>query len=436
MSRRFPYALVISALVLPAVGCFSPDYSAGGTDTDSGSESSAASSTVGDPTTMTASTTATTTATTDGTSTGTGTDTDGSDDLACTDECMPEGETCNGDDLETCTLNDTSGCNELTVERCELGCASGACLETLCGDGTIQDGEDCDDANADPGDGCDSDCAPENGWECAGEPSTCIAPDLVVAIDEAVFDGDLFVTYTVTNLGGLASGEYDVDLWQARAGGFADPPSVGNSGEAVFTHESLDPLLSATFVGFIADANFGDSVAFAVVDTGEAIVESDEVNNVSLGHAWSGASGNLHTTIGGPSTPVSIPDNNVTGAVASVDVDVTNSSPLVWFSVSVTHPSLADLSLEVTAPNGATRVLAGEGDMSDAHMMSTTFRDGAPALATGAAPYNSAFDPVGPGSGNIGPDANGTWTLRVVDAGAGAQGRINAFAVTVFDPTP
>ncbi len=43
-----------------------------------------------------------------------------------------------------------------------------------CGDGRVAaEGEQCDDGNTEGGDGCDSSCAIEGGWQCSGEPSAC-----------------------------------------------------------------------------------------------------------------------------------------------------------------------------------------------------------------------------------------------------------------------
>jgi large repetitive protein len=41
-----------------------------------------------------------------------------------------------------------------------------------CGNGALDTGEVCDDANDVPADGCDG-CQIESGWQCAGEPSVC-----------------------------------------------------------------------------------------------------------------------------------------------------------------------------------------------------------------------------------------------------------------------
>ncbi|MCH2109864.1 MAG: DUF4215 domain-containing protein, partial [Polyangiaceae bacterium] len=50
--------------------------------------------------------------------------------------------------------------------------ASGVC-SAICGDGVLDAGEECDDFNADAGDGCDSSCIIETGYQCESNPSVC-----------------------------------------------------------------------------------------------------------------------------------------------------------------------------------------------------------------------------------------------------------------------
>ena len=45
----------------------------------------------------------------------------------------------------------------------------------LCGNGTLDPGEQCDDGNTKSGDGCGVACAVESGYTCEGEPSQCRA---------------------------------------------------------------------------------------------------------------------------------------------------------------------------------------------------------------------------------------------------------------------
>ncbi|MDA3863032.1 MAG: DUF4215 domain-containing protein, partial [Deltaproteobacteria bacterium] len=58
---------------------------------------------------------------------------------------------------------------------CENNCQtiSDASCSSICGNGQVEPGEDCDDSNSDPDDGCAS-CSISTGWYCSGEPSNCM----------------------------------------------------------------------------------------------------------------------------------------------------------------------------------------------------------------------------------------------------------------------
>ncbi|MGC4117498.1 MAG: DUF4215 domain-containing protein [Myxococcales bacterium] len=62
----------------------------------------------------------------------------------------------------------------------------------VCGNGVIETGETCDDANAASGDGCSATCANEPGWTCTGTPSACTTScgDGAKAGAEACDDGN------------------------------------------------------------------------------------------------------------------------------------------------------------------------------------------------------------------------------------------------------
>jgi cysteine-rich repeat protein len=64
-----------------------------------------------------------------------------------------------------------------------------------CGDGVIEDDEECDDGDMPPAsnDGCSATCTEEAGWSCTGTPSTCVAAacgDRIEAGAEACDDGN------------------------------------------------------------------------------------------------------------------------------------------------------------------------------------------------------------------------------------------------------
>ncbi|MBX5482374.1 MAG: DUF4215 domain-containing protein [Myxococcaceae bacterium] len=73
-------------------------------------------------------------------------------------------------------------------------CAEGVCV-AACGNGVVdaKAGEDCDDGNADPGDGCSAACTAEPGFTCSGTPSHCrtTCGDGVIAGAEQCDDGDV-----------------------------------------------------------------------------------------------------------------------------------------------------------------------------------------------------------------------------------------------------
>ncbi len=73
------------------------------------------------------------------------------------------------------------------------GGAGGA--PSLCGNGEVDTGEDCDDGDMPPagGDGCGTSCEIEPGWACTNEPSDCVAAecgDRIQAGAEACDDGN------------------------------------------------------------------------------------------------------------------------------------------------------------------------------------------------------------------------------------------------------
>ena len=86
----------------------------------------------------------------------------------CTDTCSNLGYECGSPTICGTTTN-CGSC--LLSETCN---ATLQC-EITCGNGVIDSGEGCDDENIIDGDGCNSTCQIELGWDCTGEPSECFA---------------------------------------------------------------------------------------------------------------------------------------------------------------------------------------------------------------------------------------------------------------------
>jgi len=93
-------------------------------------------------------------------------------------------------------------------------------LQSLCGDGVIQSGEQCDDRNLVSGDGCSNVCQIEPCHECSGAPSWCVVlsagaacPDDGNACTTDLCDAGGQCTHAVGNAGALcrpAGGECDI----------------------------------------------------------------------------------------------------------------------------------------------------------------------------------------------------------------------------------
>ncbi|MCX5746778.1 MAG: DUF4215 domain-containing protein, partial [Proteobacteria bacterium] len=109
--------------------------------------------------------------------------------VPCGDGALDAGEQC--DDANTV---DGDGCTACTIDP-HYGCDSAPSVCTpICGDGVVvAPGEACDDNGTTGGDGCSASCTVETGWTCAGAPSICdtTCGDGIRAGAEACDDGNV-----------------------------------------------------------------------------------------------------------------------------------------------------------------------------------------------------------------------------------------------------
>jgi cysteine-rich repeat protein len=93
--------------------------------------------------------------------------------VQCGDGTIDSGEACDGTELnsQTCQSQGFVGGGLSCDNNCEFDTSD--CLSQVCGNGQIENTEQCDDSNTNNGDGCSSSCAIETGYSCSGIPSTC-----------------------------------------------------------------------------------------------------------------------------------------------------------------------------------------------------------------------------------------------------------------------
>ncbi|MFO7177081.1 MAG: DUF4215 domain-containing protein [Pseudomonadota bacterium] len=128
----------------------------------------------------------------------------GGDGGACTD-CEPVERLCGNGELdedEECDDGNSrpgDGCSGICTQEPNYNCPTPGerCVSTIrCGDGVLGGQEHCDDGNEESGDGCSDECVVEPGWGCAvpGEPCTPVATaecgDGVVNAGEVCDDGN------------------------------------------------------------------------------------------------------------------------------------------------------------------------------------------------------------------------------------------------------
>ncbi len=80
-----------------------------------------------------------------------------------------------------------------TVDRGDLRAAIASfrrLLGAACGNGVTEAGEECDDGDAQDGDGCSGTCRVEDGYACEGEPSRCIEHNVISVVDSDGNVGD------------------------------------------------------------------------------------------------------------------------------------------------------------------------------------------------------------------------------------------------------
>ncbi len=130
--------------------------------------------------------------------------------------------------------------------------------------------------------------------------------------------------------------------------------------------------------------------------------------------------------------PKNIPDNSSIG-ISSI-INITNNKLItdVNVRVNISHPYIQDLSLSLISPSGITILLSVENGGSGNNYTNTIFDDSAvTSISDGLPPFTGTYKPQMPLSYLNNSNAQGTWTLKVVDSGEADTGTINSWSVEI-----
>jgi subtilisin-like proprotein convertase family protein len=118
---------------------------------------------------------------------------------------------------------------------------------------------------------------------------------------------------------------------------------------------------------------------------------------------------------------IAIPDNNAAGVLRTFTVTDHGVLDSLRVRVSITHPNISQLRLELTNPQGVTIVLKTAGTGAGANLVGW---------------YPTDFTPAEPLAGLCGAEVAGIWRLRVIDTQSGGTGNFTSFTLeTWYDDT-
>jgi subtilisin-like proprotein convertase family protein len=137
-----------------------------------------------------------------------------------------------------------------------------------------------------------------------------------------------------------------------------------------------------------------------------------------------------------PGAPVAIPDNNPTGASATINVPDNKSILDVNVSIgSISHTYDDDLVIHLIGPDNTDVILSNRHGGSSNNYTNTVFDDAATTLiSAGLPPFTGTFKPDNPLSAFNGKIAAGAWRLYVQDLGLNDVGTIDHWTLNLTYP--
>lgn len=401
---------------------------------------------------------------------------------ACSDTTCADSEDSSGaDGAETLAFTNTSGAAVTQIVAVTPWDAAAGVFDLsvtyapICGNGTLDGAEACDDGNSASGDGCSSSCTIETGYSCSGTPSTCVAiaanatcatataisgtitlpsedlrgggaPPTATGCTSATGASVLYYSLTVPD---GASVDVTVTpgapIWDpvilrldscsaTMCAASEDSTFDGEVETMSFTNTSGAPATHIIAVrSYYADAGpFVLSVRYVTPGCGGGAVEAGEQCDDGNTTAGDGCSPTCtleaaDATFTATDTPLAIPDDDPVGITSSLTA---TACTITWVRAtwSISHTYASDLDVVLVAPDGARVTLStDDGGGSDL--------TGPYTFATGGASWPPSGDPLAPGtyaadfSALIGDSAAGTWGLEAADFWSGDVGTIDSWTL-------
>ena len=159
-----------------------------------------------------------------------------------------------------------------------------------------------------------------------------------------------------------------------------------------------------TWVTNAADYSFHNWYGFGMVDALAAVKAAQ--NHSTLGSLVESAWVDSSTTLN-----KAIPDNSATGMSHSLNVTGTWTVESVQIKVTLTHPAIGNLGLELSSPSGTKSIIIPinsrreHSNMVDVPLLSNAF---------------------------YGESATGNWTIKVIDPATGETGTLNKWSIKIF----
>ena len=133
-------------------------------------------------------------------------------------------------------------------------------------------------------------------------------------------------------------------------------------------------------------------------------------------------------------TSASIPDNDLTGIISSINVtSIFDDVSRITLKLNITHAMDSDLDIYLESPYGTRIEISTDNGATGNDYDDTFFSDSASTdITAGTAPFSGSYRPEEELSVFKGEASNGSWKLNIVDDGPGDIGTFKSWELTIY----